>query len=251
MSLDAIKVLPVGQLARGDCLLPLDVWWAIATDRRRTLPRRGAFPDFRNHLAQDNGERKVRNGGGLPGPQYEPVLLCIAGNPIKPFPSLINGLAREHSQTRQVLSRCGQSNTARAMRRADLFSRENTEGFEAWGMKQESSINAQLRNITRCNLFQTPQTNQQLMLMISHASSLLKTSSIHKTARCEAYSRRPSRGAPSSREASNQGDQVRQERRDDPRSSARQFIALRLLGKPVEKSQIDMFDVLMGLAPEG
>ena len=133
---------------------------------------------------------------GLPGPHHARAgLAVVAGNPMYALPSLINGLAREHSRKPDEFYRA-RSKQHRAMRRADLFSRETREGFEAWGNEAESSINAQLGTSLRRTLL-PPQTNRQLMLQ-SHASPA-KTSSTYKR-HAAAYSRRlSSRASPSSR----------------------------------------------------
>jgi len=137
MSLDAIKVLPVGQLARGDCLLLL--WtcgWAIATGQAQDVAKAWGFTPISEIIwRKTTVNEKVRMGPGYRvRTMHEPVLLCIAGNPMhKPFPSLINGLAREHSRKPDEFYRAVVKATPRAMRRADLFSRETREGFEAWG----------------------------------------------------------------------------------------------------------------------
>ncbi|WP_281015481.1 MT-A70 family methyltransferase [Rhodoplanes serenus] len=65
---------------------------------------------------------------------HEPILVCITGNPThRPFPSLFDGVAREHSRKPDefygVVRRC----TPGALVRADLFSRETREGFIGWG----------------------------------------------------------------------------------------------------------------------
>lgn len=137
IGLEKIKSLPVGQLARGDCLLLL--WtcgWAMATGQAIDVCRAWGFVPITEMIwRKTTRNEKVRVGTGYRvRTMHEPILLCIAGNPMhKPFPSLINGLAREHSRKPDEFYRAVVKATPRAMRRADLFSRETREGFEAWG----------------------------------------------------------------------------------------------------------------------
>jgi N6-adenosine-specific RNA methylase IME4 len=137
IGLDAIKALPVGDLARGDCLLTL--WtcgWAIANGAAHEVAKSwGATP------VSLSGWRKVtRNGKVRMGPGYrvrtvhEPILVCTFGNPAhKALLSLIDGIAREHSRKPDEWYSHLVDRTPKAMARAALFTRESRPGFECWG----------------------------------------------------------------------------------------------------------------------
>ena len=137
MSLDDIKALPVGMLARGDCLLLL--WtcgWAMATGQAQEVARAWNFTPI-----SEMAWRKVTpSGKPRMGPGYrvrtlhEPILVCAIGEQRhKPLPSLFDGIAREHSRKPDEFYEIVRSATLSAMRRVDLFSRETRPGFIGWG----------------------------------------------------------------------------------------------------------------------
>jgi len=137
MSLDAIKALPVGQLARGDCLLLL--WtcgWAMATGRAQTVVCAWGFaPQSEMAWRKLTAAGKPRMGTGYRvRTLHEPILVATVGNPRhKPLPSLFDGTAREHSRKPAEFYELLAKHTPAAVRRADLFSRETRMGFEGWG----------------------------------------------------------------------------------------------------------------------
>lgn len=137
MTLDAIKALPVGQLARGDCLLLL--WtcgWAMATGQAQAVARAWGFTPQSEIVWRKltiNGKPRLGTGYRV-RTLHEPILVATIGNPEhRPFPSLFNGVAREHSRKPDEFYRLVLDCTAGALRRADLFSRETRIGFEGWG----------------------------------------------------------------------------------------------------------------------
>jgi N6-adenosine-specific RNA methylase IME4 len=137
MALDAIKALPVGQLARGDCLLLL--WtcgWAIATGQAQAVARAWGFVPQSEMVWRKltiNGKPRMGTGYRV-RTLHEPILVCTIGAPKHtPLPSLFDGVAREHSRKPTQFYEIVREATPQAMRRADLFSRETREGFEGWG----------------------------------------------------------------------------------------------------------------------
>ena len=68
---------------------------------------------------------------------HEPVLLGTIGNPLhKPFPSIFDGLAREHSRKPEEFFALVDSAVAQCAR-AELFARQKREGWDSWGNETE------------------------------------------------------------------------------------------------------------------
>lgn len=137
MELEDIKALPVGHLARGDCLLLL--WtcgWAMATGQAQAVASAwGAKPITELVWRKTTVNGKVRVGPGYRArTMHEPVLLATWGNPVhKPFPSLFDGIAREHSKKPDEFYELIVRLTPGA-RRCDLFSAGIARrGFDGWG----------------------------------------------------------------------------------------------------------------------
>jgi N6-adenosine-specific RNA methylase IME4 len=134
MPLDEIKALPVGQLARGDCLLLL---WTCGWSIPDALEVMAAW-GFK--FVSEMVWRKVtRNGKPRMGPGYrvrtlhEPILVGTIGNPHhKPFPSLFDGIARQHSRKPEEFYALVDKHVP-AVHKLDLFSRQNRPGWHAWG----------------------------------------------------------------------------------------------------------------------
>lgn len=137
MPLEEIKALPVGHLAGGDCLLLL--WtcgWAIATGKAQEVARAWGFDPITELVWRKTTiSGKVRMGPGYRArTMHEPVLLCTNGSPDVPaFPSLFDGVAREHSRKPNEFYAMVEKKTTNALRRADLFSRESRPGWDGWG----------------------------------------------------------------------------------------------------------------------
>lgn len=135
MALDDIMALPVGHLARGDCLLML---WGCGWMPPRL--REGVMTAWGFAYKSEMVWRKTtRNGKVRMGPGYrvrtmhEPIYIGTMGNPHHTaFPSLFDGLAREHSRKPDEFYRLVIKHTS-GLRRADLFSRETRAGFDGWG----------------------------------------------------------------------------------------------------------------------
>lgn len=135
MTLDEIRALRVGDLARGDCLLLL--WgcgWMRPSDRESIMTAWGFV--YKSELAW----RKVtKNGKPSMGPGYrvrtmhEPIYLGTIGNPQhKPFKSLFDGVRREHSRKPEEFYRMVERAAPNAFR-VDLFSRQPRAGWDTWG----------------------------------------------------------------------------------------------------------------------
>lgn len=136
MSLDAIKALPVGEFARGDCLLLL--WtcgWMRPSDREGVLSAWGFANKSEIAWRKTTRIGKVRVGTGYRvRNMHETLYLGTIGNPRhRPFDSLFDGLAREHSRKPDEfyarVDRCCPGLTARA----DIFSRTERAGWATWG----------------------------------------------------------------------------------------------------------------------
>lgn len=137
MQIDAIRALPVSQLARGDCLLLL--WtcgWAMATGQAQEVARAWGFKPQSEMIWRKltkNGKPRMGTGYRV-RTLHEPILVCTLGNPEhKPLPSLFDGVAREHSRKPREFYNIVTDCTRYAMHRADLFSRESRPGFFGWG----------------------------------------------------------------------------------------------------------------------
>jgi N6-adenosine-specific RNA methylase IME4 len=137
MSLDEIKALRIGELARGDCLLLL--WtcgWAIATGQAQEVARAWGFQPKSEII----WNKRTRSGKWRVGPGYrvrtmhEPILLCTIGNPFHAaFPSAFDGLAREHSRKPEEFYQLIDRMAGSLSFRADLFTRTERAGWDGWG----------------------------------------------------------------------------------------------------------------------
>lgn len=135
MSHEAIKSLRVGDLARGDCLLLL---WATGCMLPLAFEVMRAWGfTYKTELVWRkltvNG--KPRMGTGYRArTMHEPVLLGVVGNPDhKPFLSLFDGEAREHSRKPEAFYAAVDQCCPKLGFRADLFSRTTRPGWDAWG----------------------------------------------------------------------------------------------------------------------
>jgi N6-adenosine-specific RNA methylase IME4 len=136
MTLDAIKALRVGELARGNCLLLMwTTGWAMATCQAQEVARAWGFKPTTEMVWQKRTPSgKARMGTGYRvRTLHEPVLVCTLGNPRhQPLPSSFDGVAREHSRKPVEFYDIVAKHTPGA-NRCDLFSRETREGFAGWG----------------------------------------------------------------------------------------------------------------------
>lgn len=135
MDLDAIKALPVGQLAAPDCVL-----WLWATNPM--LPE--AFETLKawgfKYKTGGHWSKKTANGKQAFGTGYilrcagEPFLIGTIGKPrtARNVRSVIEGIVREHSRKPDEAYAEAEKLIPKA-RRADLFSRQTRPGWTSWG----------------------------------------------------------------------------------------------------------------------
>lgn len=131
-----LAAMPVGHLAKANAILLL---WACAPTLPQSLDlmkRWGAL--YKTELIW----RKVtKNGKPRMGPGYrarglhEIVLVGVFGDEMQihePFPSLFDGVAREHSRKPNEFYDMVMKKTL-GLSRCSLFSRESRPGFAGWG----------------------------------------------------------------------------------------------------------------------
>lgn len=135
MSLAEIMALPVGQLARRDTLVTL--WtceWMTPGDLQRVLDAWGCVYKTAIIWRKTTRKGKVRMGPGYRArTMHERVVIATYGNPAhKAFPSVFDGVAREHSRKPEefysLMERCCPK-ASKAM----LFSRQSRAGWDTWG----------------------------------------------------------------------------------------------------------------------
>jgi N6-adenosine-specific RNA methylase IME4 len=135
MALADIKALPVGHLARQDAILLLWSTGAMLPQALEVLDAWGA-----KYLSQIVWRKVTKNSKVRVGTGYrvrtchEPVLLASFGGRQrhKAFPSIFDGLAREHSRKPDEFYWMVAERTP-DQDRCDLFSRETRPGFDGWG----------------------------------------------------------------------------------------------------------------------
>lgn len=135
MSFEDIARLPVSSLARGDCLVLMWATEAIRPVAQEIMRAWGVTYKSAFIWRKVTTRGKVRMGTGYRvRTMHEPILLGTIGNPVhSPFPSIFDGIAREHSRKPDEFYDLVHSKTKNAIRRADLFSRETRPGFIGWG----------------------------------------------------------------------------------------------------------------------
>jgi len=134
MSTPEIKALPVGHLARGDSLILL---WGTSPHLPQCLDvLAGWGAVYKTMLVWRKVTRtgKVRWGTGYRARTgHEIILVGTIGNPAhKPFPSIFDGVAREHSRKPDEFYEIVLRHCPHAFR-CDLFARQSRPGFDAWG----------------------------------------------------------------------------------------------------------------------
>lgn len=134
-SLDWIKALPVGQLARGDCLLLLWSTGCMLPQCIEAMQTWGFVYKSEIVWRKVTKNGKVRMGTGYRvRTMHEPILLGTIGNPKhKPFPSIIDGIAREHSRKPEEFYSLVETAAPGFSFRADLFARKRRPGWDAFG----------------------------------------------------------------------------------------------------------------------
>lgn len=135
MRTEDIKALPVGELAQKDCVLLL---WATGAMLPHALDVMRAWGfAYKSLLSwrKVTPAGKVRMGTGYwARTMHEPILLGVMGKPTKVsgFPSLFDGVAREHSRKPEEFFALVERHTT-GLRRLELFSRQSRPGWDAFG----------------------------------------------------------------------------------------------------------------------
>ncbi len=135
MTRDEIRALPVVQLAQRDCLLLL---WVTAPQLDFALEcMKGWGFVYKSNVVwrKTTPSGKVRMGTGYwARTMHEQFLIGSIGKPGKfsAFPSIFDGVARQHSRKPDEFYALVEKHTA-GLRRADLFSRETRSGWDAFG----------------------------------------------------------------------------------------------------------------------
>jgi N6-adenosine-specific RNA methylase IME4 len=138
MSWDDIGAMPFGHLCRANGIVLL---WACPPTLELSfalLKRMGA--KYKTELVWRKLTKtgKPRRGTGYRAANYhESVLLGVFGDECQThaqFPSMFDGIAREHSRKPDEFYSMVERLTPRAFR-CDLFSRETRPGFAGWGLE--------------------------------------------------------------------------------------------------------------------
>lgn len=135
MTMPEIAAMPVSSLAQRDCLL---LMWATAPTLPTALDVMKAWGfTYKTNLTwrKTTINGKIRWGTGYwARSMHETVLLGTIGSPSKlsAFPSLFDGVAREHSRKPESFYELVEKHTD-GRRRADLFSRQPRPGWDAFG----------------------------------------------------------------------------------------------------------------------
>lgn len=137
MSLDDITALPVGHLASDNCLLLM--WgceWMPPSDRQKVMESWGFTYKSTIIWRKVTRNGKVRMGTGYRArSMHEPVHIGTIGNPIhKAFPSIFDGIAREHSRKPESFFQMVERHMPQA-RKLDLFSRQSRPNWSSFGFE--------------------------------------------------------------------------------------------------------------------
>lgn len=135
MQTDDIKALPVGELAQRDCVLLLWATGAMFPQALDVVRAWGFTYKSQMVWCKTTAAGKVRMGTGYwARTMHEPVIIATIGKPTKVsgFPSLFDGIAREHSRKPQEFFALVEKHTT-GLRRAELFSRESRPGWDCFG----------------------------------------------------------------------------------------------------------------------
>jgi N6-adenosine-specific RNA methylase IME4 len=144
MSIDRIMALPVGELLARDAFV--FVWttgWAMATQQaHRVAQAWGLEPKTEAVWIKRTVNAKVRVGTGyVARSMHEPILICTKGKPGRlGFPSMFDGLAREHSRKPDEFYAILAKLTPGA-KRCDLFSAGVVRrGYDGWGVEHGTRV---------------------------------------------------------------------------------------------------------------
>lgn len=132
-----IRALPVGRLAQKDCVILVWATGAMLPQALDCLQSWGFQYKSLMSWRKTTKNGKVRMGTGYwTRSMHEPILLGTMGKPskISGFPSLFDGLAREHSRKPSSYYELVEKHTA-GLRRVDVFSRETRPGWDNFGFE--------------------------------------------------------------------------------------------------------------------
>lgn len=136
--LEWIERLPVGHLAKGDCILWLWATNPMLPQALHVMSRWGFTFKTAGHWAKWNSktEKLAFGPGYLLRSAGEPFLIGTIGSlPVSTtVRSVIMGARREHSRKPDEAYIAAEALWPDA-RRADLFSRETRHGWEGWGLE--------------------------------------------------------------------------------------------------------------------
>lgn len=135
MHTEEIKSLPVGKLAQKDCVLML--WFVGAMLPQAIDVIRSWGFTYKSEMVwrKVTMNHKVRMGTGYwCRSMHEPVLIGTIGKPskVRAFPSIFDGIAREHSRKPDEFFDIVERHTS-GLRRLELFSRQSRPGWQTWG----------------------------------------------------------------------------------------------------------------------
>lgn len=129
----------IGILASRDCLgLMWGCEWMTPNDRQIVLEAMGFTYKSTMIWRKTTKNGKVRMGPGYRvRTMHEPVYIGTIGNPIhKAFPSVFDGIAREHSRKPEEYYSLVEKCTPHAMLRLDMFSRQSRLNWTNWGREK-------------------------------------------------------------------------------------------------------------------
>lgn len=134
MGLDKIIALPVAALAQPDCALL--IWSTGPLLDRAILTAQAWGFSYKSHVVwrKTTATGKPRMGCGFwARSMHETVVIATRGAPrALRLPSVIDGVAREHSRKPDEFYHLIRKLTPR-LKRADIFSRQTRPGFDGWG----------------------------------------------------------------------------------------------------------------------
>jgi len=138
METEDILSLPVGRLADRDCLLLL---WSTGAMLPQALEAMRAWGfTYKSQIVWRKVTRlgRVRMGTGFwARSMHEPVLIGTIGKPTKAtFPSVFDGVAREHSRKPEEFYALVEKHTP-GKARCDVFARVQRPGWNAFGDETE------------------------------------------------------------------------------------------------------------------
>lgn len=136
MALDAIKALPVADLARGDALLWLWATHPMLPQALDVMAAWGfAFTTSGVWVKTTTGGKLAFGTGYVLRSASEPFLIGKFGRPrtARNVRTVIMAPVREHSRKPDEAYAAAEALAIDATRRADLFSRESRAGWCSWG----------------------------------------------------------------------------------------------------------------------